>query len=181
MSNHNLEVLLEKSNMISLGIRSRQAGITLKEYFLNQKTRAKNILSSQKAKLGEALSKAHELSTTSTKNANSSISLLNMNKAGKRERVHFSSEGSTAMKVFGNLRKIATQIYSIIKYRCSEIVKRCNAGINKASSIIKGKSTDGDVLNAKTIRSEISELNTLLNVSLGNMRELFKSFYITIR
>lgn len=180
MSNHNLEVLLEKSNKVSLGIRSRQSGITLKEYFLNQKERINNIYRSQRAKLNEALEQAYELSK-SDKTSNSSISLRITNKAGKVDVRPFAPKGMTSPKIFYNLRKITAEIYSIIKYRCEEMLKLCEQGIKRASAIIKGKASIDDVNATKSIKVDYMEHNGLLNSSLSDMRNAFKAFHSALR
>lgn len=177
MENYNLEVLLERSNQVSLGIRARQTGITLKEYFLNQKQRVKNILKSQKAKVSNAISTMG----VSKKNSNGTEYVRVTNKAGKATKQLLCSQGMTASKVLSNFKKLATQIYGMIKDRCRTIEKICNVGISKCSPIIKGKTDLNTVNNAKAMKVEVKEYNSLLNDSLEDMRELFKAYHRAFR
>ena len=179
MSNYNLEVLLEKSNKVSLGIRSRQSGITLKEYFLNQKLRVKNIMKAQKAKLNEAMKVAS--SKTNGKKSSTTSKIRITNKSGKYETRLISSVGMSAERVFNNMRKTVTEIYTIVKYRCHMIEKLCNEGIKKASSIIKGKTDAKTVSDAKAIKVDVKEYNMLLNSSLSELREVFKAYHSDLR
>lgn len=180
MSNYNLEVLLEKSEKVSLGIRSRQSGITLKEYFLNQKLRVRNIMKAQKAKLNEALKVASGMSN-SGKHGKINARVRITNKSGKYEVRLISSEGMSAERVFGNMRKTTSEIYAVIKYRCNMIEKLCNEGIKKASTIIKGKTDAKTVSDAKAIKVDVKEYNILLNSSLSEMREVFKAYHAALR
>lgn len=179
MSNYNLEVLLEKSEKVSLGIRSRQSGITLKEYFLNQKLRVRNIMKAQKSKLNEAIRVASNMSKNKQSKINARVKITN--KAGKNEIRLISSEGMSSERVFNNMRKVTSEIYAIIKYRCSMIEKLCNDGIKKASSVIKGKTDAKTVTDVKAMKADVKEYNMLLNSSLSEMREVFKAYHAALR
>lgn len=180
MSNYNLEVLLERADKGSLGIRSRQTGITLKEFFLNQRVRAKNILLSQKKKLNEALELAGKKAING-KNAKSSEVILVVNTAGKKMKRVLCGTGMTISKVYRNLKKISGEVYSVIKAKCRNIIRLCSEGIRLSSSIIKGKTDTPNVLKGKSMRSEVREYNSLLSESLANMREVFKAYYRAFR
>ena len=180
MENYNLEVLLERSNQVSLGIRARQTGITLKEYFLNQKQRAKNILKSQRVKVSNAVATI-DVTIKVKRNASSTEYVKITNKAGKATRQLLCSQGMTINKVLSNFKKFATQIYGLIKDRCRTIEKICNAGIAKCGPIIKGKTDQATVNNAKAMKVEVKEYNALLNDSLEDMRELFKAYHRAFR
>lgn len=174
MNDYNLDVLLEKTNKSALGIRSRQSGITLKEYFLNERQRAINIKKSQKIKLNEALEKASFIvNENPDKKCKKDGIIIITNKAGKDEKRLIGSSKSSVRKAYSNFRKVITELYSILKYRCSQIIDLCNRGIKLASSIIKGKSDIVSVNTAKNIKSETNEYSKLLKMSLSEMRETF--------
>lgn len=180
MSNYNLDVLLEKSEAISLGIRSRQSGITLKEYFLNQKLRVRNIMKSQKSKLNEALRVASQ-SPRGDKHSTVNSKVKITNKAGKYQVRLISSVDMSIDRVFINMKKITVEIYNMIKYRCNMIEKLCNEGIKRASSIIKGKTDVKSVNYVKAIKVDVKEYILLLNSSLSEMREVFKAYHIATK
>lgn len=176
MINYNLEVLLERAEKGSLGIRSRQSGITLKEYFLNQKQKTKTILVSQKQKLNEALTKAGKKVYDGKKSKSNEVIIVT-NIAGKKQKRVIATMGTTLSKVYNNLKKIASEIYRIIKGKCKNILKLCNDGIRMSSAIIKGKTDSPSVLKAKSMKSQVGEYKKLLSESLSDMRNLFKAFY----
>lgn len=177
---NNINLLLEKSNKISLGIRVRQSGITLKEYFLNQRERAINIRNSQKAKITEAIKMAKDLSSKEG-TINETVYIKITNKAGKSENKLVFGKGSTKEKAFNNLRKVIIEIYSIIKYRTSQIIKLCSNGISNSTKIIKGKSDSLKITETKQIKVNVMECNSLLNNSLAEMRSLFKVYHRIIK
>lgn len=171
------KILMEKANQANIGIRARQSGITMKEYFLNQRNKVKNLARAQKQKLNEAIERASELvKSKNGERTSESKSFFILNKAGKNEKVLLCVVGDTYSKVLSSFKKITSMIYSNLKYRIVQVNKLCSEGISKASKIIKGKSDTVSVSECKNIKSEVGEYMSLINSSLSDMRSAFVYF-----